>query len=159
MKRLLAIFLFVLLTAGLGACGGGGDDATVAAQKPAPAQEEPASSSEFETPTTKQGYPLMDDGIFDAHVRYAADPEGALAFFISEASASPGKIGFQFVNPQKVPHNVALEAPNGKTIGETETIKEGATTAHFVVKPGEYVLYCAVPGHRQAGMIGHLTVK
>jgi plastocyanin len=101
----------------------------------------------------------MDDGVFDSRVRYAADPEGGDDYFITEASASPGKIKFQFVNPQNNPHNVALEAPNGETIGETQTISAGATTTHFVVKPGVYVLYCSVPGHRKAGMLGHLTVK
>jgi uncharacterized cupredoxin-like copper-binding protein len=27
------------------------------------------------------------------------------------------------------------------------------------VKPGEYVYYCSVPGHREGGMEGTLTVK
>jgi uncharacterized cupredoxin-like copper-binding protein len=27
------------------------------------------------------------------------------------------------------------------------------------VKPGKYTFYCSVPGHRQAGMQGILTVK
>jgi plastocyanin len=157
-KLLLAILACVLLASAFAACGGGDSTSTDTGETSAAATTE-AASEESEIPTSKQGYPLMDDGVFDERVRYAADPEGKLAFYISEASASPGRIKFQFVNPQSVPHNVALEAPNGETIGETETITEGATTAHFTVKPGVYVLYCSVPGHRKAGMVGHLTVK
>jgi len=158
-KKLLPLLVLAVFAAALFGCGSGNDSSTTA-EKTAKATTESASSNEeFEVPTTAQGYPLLDDRVFDDHVRYAADPDGELAYYVSEASASPGKIAFQFVNPQGVPHNVALEAPNGKTIGETETITEGATTAHFVVKPGVYNLYCSVPGHRKAGMAGHLTVK
>ena len=27
------------------------------------------------------------------------------------------------------------------------------------LKPGKYTFYCSVPGHRQGGMVGTLTVK
>jgi plastocyanin len=103
-------------------------------------------------------FPLMDDKARDAHVRYVADTSGDLAFRISEASASSGKITLELVNSQDVPHNVALEGPNGKPIAETDTVSEEITSTTAVVKPGEYVVYCTVPGHREAGMVGHLTV-
>jgi plastocyanin len=170
MKKLTMLAL-VLAAIGLFACGGGdSDDSTSAAASEASttAQESEtdakaaakAEEEEFNSePVTKDGYPLMDDGIYDPAVRYAADPEGTDAYYISEASASPGKISFEFVNPQSRPHNVALEAPNGETIGETETIGYGVTKSNFTVKPGVYTLYCSVPGHRKKGMLGHLTVR
>jgi plastocyanin len=169
MKKLTMLAL-VLAAIGLFACGGGdSDDSTSAAadaSTTAQAESETAAEAEAEAeeefnsePVTKDGYPLMDDQTFDSTVRYAADPEGTDAYYISEASSSPGKISFEFVNPQTTPHNVALEAPGGETIGETETIGYGVTKAHFKVKPGEYTLYCSVPGHRKQGMVGHLTVK
>ena len=170
MKKLTMLAL-VLAAIGLFACGGGdSDDSTSAAAPEASttAQESEtdakaaakAEEEEFNSePVTKDGYPLMDDQTFDSTVRYAADPEGTDAYYISEASSSPGKISFEFVNPQTTPHNVALEAPNGKTIGETETIGYGVTKSNFTVKPGVYTLYCSVPGHRKQGMMGHLTVK
>lgn len=172
MKKLTMLAL-VLAAIGLFACGGGdSDDSTSAAatdaSTTAQAETETETKAESESeaeegfnpePTTKDGYPLMDDRTFDSTVRYAADPELTYSYFISEASASPGKISFEFVNPQTTPHNVALEAPNGETIGETETIGYGVTKSHFVVKPGVYTLYCSVPGHRKKGMLGHLTVE
>jgi plastocyanin len=158
MKKLLALLVLAVIAAALLGCGSS-DDSSTDTETEKVAETTTESSANAGIPTSKQGFPLMDDGTFDSSVRYAANPDGGFSYFISEASASPGKIKFQFVNPQSAPHNVALEDSNGKTIGETETISEGATTAHFVVKPGIYVLYCSVPGHRKAGMVGHLTVK
>ncbi|HEX5711744.1 MAG TPA: cupredoxin domain-containing protein [Solirubrobacterales bacterium] len=174
MKKLTVLAL-ALAAIGLFACGGSDSDDTTSAagteatttaqaENAAEAGNEAESESEAEEgfnpePTTKDGYPLMDDRTFDSTVRYAADPENTYSYFISEASASPGKISFEFVNPQTTPHNVALEAPNGETIGETETIGYGVTKSNFEVKPGVYTLYCSVPGHRKKGMLGHLTVE
>jgi plastocyanin len=167
MKKLTMLAL-ALAAIGLFACGSDDSgDSTSAAATNTQAESETAAEAKSEAeeeefnsePVTKDGYPLMDDGTFDSTVRYAADPEGTDAYYISEASSSPGKISFEFVNPQTTPHNVALEDPSGKTIGETETIGYGVTKSHFKVKPGVYTLYCSVPGHRKQGMVGHLTVK
>jgi plastocyanin len=42
--------------------------------------------------------------------------------------------------------------PSGSTEAVTITIPEDA-------EPGEYVFYCSVPGHREAGMEGTLTIE
>ena len=35
----------------------------------------------------------------------------------------------------------------------------GTSTLKADLKPGEYTFYCSVPGHREGGMEGKLTVK
>jgi plastocyanin len=152
MKSLVPILVLSLLCLGLPACSGSDDSASTstAASKPASTESTPTDPSEF---------PLLDDHVFDSELRYAADPERKYSFHLAEASASPGKVTIEFVNPQSTPHNVAVEAPNGKTIGETKSVSEAITTTQVVLKPGLYVLYCSLPGHRKAGMVGHLTVE
>jgi uncharacterized cupredoxin-like copper-binding protein len=41
-----------------------------------------------------------------------------------------------------------------------EVVKNGGTSSLTAdVKAGEYTFFCSVPGHRQGGMEGKLTVK
>jgi len=136
MNKFATALILALASTGLIACGGGDTPATTAATK----------------------FPLIDDAAGDSTVRYAADPSGDVAYHVTEASASAGKATVEFVNPQSVLHNVAIEDPNGETIGETEQVSEGITSIAVVLKPGVYLIYCSVPGHRKAGMKGHLTV-
>ncbi|MEA2142490.1 MAG: hypothetical protein QOI64_920, partial [Solirubrobacteraceae bacterium] len=35
----------------------------------------------------------------------------------------------------------------------------GVSQFSVTVKPGQYTFYCTVPGHREGGMVGKLTVK
>lgn len=149
MEKLVAMFALALVSIGLFACGEQADDSTSTPN---------AAGSTATTAPTKTELPLLDDRIGDEHIRYSASADGELAYTVSEASASPGKDRLQFVNPQHVRHNVVIEGPNGGTIGKTKTIGRGITSAEVVLKPGVYVVYCSVPGHRKAGMEGHLTV-
>ena len=64
-----------------------------------------------------------------------------------------------FTNSSPVPHDVAIEDESGETIAETETIAEGSDSTTAELEPGTYTFYCSVPGHRQGGMEGTLTVK
>ena len=64
-----------------------------------------------------------------------------------------------FTNPQPLTHDVAIEDSSGKTIGKTELVAEGSDSTAVDLKPGAYTFFCTVPGHREAGMEGTLTVK
>jgi plastocyanin len=94
-----------------------------------------------------------------ATVEFETPSGGQLAYTASEASTSAGKVTIDFNNVQPVPHDVAIEDSSGKTLGQTETISESSSSTTINLKPGEYTFYCSVPGHREAGMEGTLTVK
>jgi plastocyanin len=87
----------------------------------------------------------------------AADPT-MLAFDQTELSAKPGKVSIDFENSSPIPHNVVIEK-DGNELAGFEPITEGEETVSADLKAGTYTFYCSVPGHRQAGMEGQLTVK
>lgn len=90
---------------------------------------------------------------------FEADPGGQIAYTETSATATAGEVKVEFKNPQPLTHDVAIEDSSGKTIGKTELIEEGSTSTTVDLKPGTYTFYCTVPGHREAGMEGKLTVK
>lgn len=92
-------------------------------------------------------------------VEIETDPAGQLAYTTTEASAKAGKVTVDFNNSQGLTHDVAIEDESGKTVGKTELIAEGEDSTAVKLKPGTYHFYCTVPGHREAGMEGTLTVK
>ena len=61
-------------------------------------------------------------------------------------------------NMSPLEHNVTV-AEGTKVLGATPTFKGGAMTLTLKLKPGKYIFYCSVPGHRQAGMEGTLNVS
>jgi plastocyanin len=87
-----------------------------------------------------------------------ADPSGALAFTFGSAQAGPGQVEIDTPNKSSIDHNIALE---GNGVSETgQVVKNGGVSKISAsLKPGEYTFFCSVPGHRQGGMEGKLTVK
>jgi nitrite reductase (NO-forming) len=61
-----------------------------------------------------------------------------------------------FTNNGQLPHNFTCDPLNVKTkdlnAGESETIS-------IMAAAGEYDFYCSIPGHKDAGMVGVLTVE
>jgi plastocyanin len=87
-----------------------------------------------------------------------AAESGALAYQFGSAEASAGPLTINSVNESDVPHNIALEG--GGVNEEGEVVQGGGTsTVEAEVQAGEYTFYCSVPGHREGGMEGKLTVK
>jgi plastocyanin len=88
-----------------------------------------------------------------------AASESDLAYDTTSLSSKPGKVTIDFTNPSSLEHDVAIEGPNGEDIADSELIAKSKTSVSAELAPGTYTYYCTVPGHREAGMEGTLTVK
>jgi uncharacterized cupredoxin-like copper-binding protein len=88
-----------------------------------------------------------------------ANSEGQLAFNTKSLSAKAGKVTIDFTNQAPLAHNLTVEAAGGKVLGATPTFQGGSKTLTLQLPAGTYKFFCSVPGHRQAGMEGTLTVK
>jgi len=152
MKKLTALFALALAALALVACGGGSDTT---------ASEETAGGQGGTTQEEKEGGKEAEGGSAGSGsaLDIEADPSGNLAFTSDEATAEAGDVTINFTNSSPVPHDVKIEDSSGEEIGGTETVSEGSESAEVTLKPGTYTFYCSVPGHRQAGMEGTLTVK
>jgi len=91
-------------------------------------------------------------------LQLAADP-AAIAYDKSELSSAPGKVTIDFKNPAPLEHDVVIEAEGGEELAATKVIAEGEDSLSTELAPGTYTFFCSVPGHREAGMEGPLTVE
>ena len=87
-----------------------------------------------------------------------ADPSGALAYAFGGARAEAGQLTLNSQNDSAIDHNIAIE---GMGVDEKGPVVKGGAVSKvsFEAEPGEYTFYCSVPGHREGGMLGKLTVK
>ncbi|MGH3039183.1 MAG: cupredoxin domain-containing protein [Gaiellaceae bacterium] len=139
-RRLLLLLVTVLaLALGVAACGGDDDD---------DAAEEPTA----EDTTTGED---TGGGGGGGALTLTADPGGATSFDQTELTAPAGDLTIELVNESTNPHNVEIEGE----AGPSETITEGSTELMASLEAGEYTFFCAVPGHREGGMEGTLTVE
>jgi plastocyanin len=84
---------------------------------------------------------------------------GDLLFEPDVLDAEAGEVVLEYTNPSEVPHNVAIE-DGSETVAQSETVTGGdSADATVELEPGEYVFFCSIPGHRESGMEGTLTVK
>ncbi len=90
-------------------------------------------------------------------IELAADTS-ALAYDTTTLSAAAGEVTIDFDNPSAIEHDVAIEA-DGEEIAKSELVTEGETSVTAELEAGTYTFFCSVPGHREAGMEGTLTVK
>jgi plastocyanin len=87
-----------------------------------------------------------------------ADPNGQLAYVTKVAKAPAGALEIDSKNASSTPHDIALEGNGVNEKGETVS-NGGVSKVSATLKPGEYTYYCSLPGHREGGMEGKLTVK
>jgi plastocyanin len=135
-----------LAVVGLAACGSSSssnDNSTTAASAP------PST-----TPAAGGG------GAGGASTIDISTPSGSdLAFDQKDVSAKAGNVTIDFDNKQPLQHDVAVADSSGKVLGQTDLVSSGTANATVSLTPGTYTFYCTVPGHREAGMEGTLTVK
>jgi plastocyanin len=81
-----------------------------------------------------------------------------LTYEFADAEAPAGALTIESVNEQGTPHNIAVD---GSGVDEKGNVVQdgGTSTVKIDLKAGEYAFYCSVPGHREGGMEGKLTIK
>jgi uncharacterized cupredoxin-like copper-binding protein len=108
-------------------------------------------------PVTQTGREAAS-GSGGSSLKEEADPQGQLAYTTRNLSAKAGTVTISFANMSPLMHNMTI-AQGTTVLGATPTFQGGAKTLTLSLKPGKYVFYCTVPGHRAAGMEGTLTVS
>src|SRR5438128_1689285 len=121
------------------------------------------STSSESTPaapaTSTSTSPATGGGEGQTQLSLGTNPEGQLKFDKTTLGAKAGKVSIAYTNGSPIEHNLTIESSAGATVGATETFTGGSKTLTVTLKAGTYKFYCSVPGHRQAGMEGTLTVK
>jgi uncharacterized cupredoxin-like copper-binding protein len=148
MKKLASLLVLALVSAALVACGDDDDGTTTT---------ETTNGAAAESEKEAGGGGGAAGG--SATLAFEADPSGGLAYTTTEASAEAGKVTVDSKNPQPLAHDVAIEDSGGKEIAKTDVITEAEDSTTANLKPGEYTFFCTVPGHREGGMEGTLTVE
>jgi plastocyanin len=81
-----------------------------------------------------------------------------LAYKFKDATATAGQVTIKSENPQPTQHDIAIQGNGVNAKGEVVT-SGGVSQFQATLKAGTYTFFCTVPGHRQGGMEGTLTVK
>ncbi len=81
---------------------------------------------------------------------------GEFAFTPSQITVAPGDATISLANKGTIEHDFVVDTLGinvHAAVGKTATGSVAAMTA------GTYPFYCSIPGHKEAGMTGTLTVK
>jgi plastocyanin len=121
--------------------------------------EEAATDEEDPGTTPAAEEPQIETEAGVETVELTSPETGDLVFEPESLEAPVGEVAIDYTNPSEVPHNVAIEG-DGEELAQSETVTGGdSATATVALEAGEYVYYCSIPGHREAGMEGALTVE
>jgi plastocyanin len=136
------------------------ESSTPPASTPAPSTPSaPTKSATGKSPKATTGTPAPPSSpAAVTNLTLAANPAGQLSYDTKQLSAKAGKVTIDMTNMSPIEHNVTV-AEGSKVLGATPTFVGGSRTVTLSLKPGKYTFFCSVPGHRQAGMEGTLTVS
>jgi len=152
MKKVGAFLVLAIAALALVACGSSSDSSSSTT-------ETSGGESQAEQGGAAKEESSSGSGGSASTLKFEADPNGELAYTSTSETANAGKVTVEFKNPQTLTHDVAIESASGEEVGATELIANGSDTTTVDLKPGTYTYFCTVPGHREAGMEGTLTVK
>src|SRR5262249_15598469 len=110
------------------------------------------------TGTAKKAAPAPAPAPAVTKLSLEANTGGQLAYNTKQLQAKAGTVTIDFTNASPVEHNVTI-LQGSTQVGATPTFTGGAKSLTVQLKAGTYTFYCSVPGHRQAGMEGTLTVQ
>jgi plastocyanin len=153
MRRALT-FLIVGLAVLAAGCGSSTKSKTSSTGAAATPSAPTTSTSAASTPSTGGAAAAPSAAGTTLHI--SASPS-QLAFDVTALKAKTGTVTISMANPSSVPHGVAITGNGGGQSGQVVN-QGGTSTVTVTLKPGTYTFYCPVPGHRQAGMQGTLTV-
>jgi plastocyanin len=152
----LAFAAALIVLAGCGSSSSSSSSSSAAATPTASTAStaaETTSSTTASTPASESSSGATSD------VSLEANPEGQLEYNTKSLTAKAGKVTVNFKNMSSLMHNVTVESSSGSQVGATPTFSGSTKSVTLNLKPGTYKFFCSVPGHRQAGMEGTLTVK
>jgi plastocyanin len=147
-RSLIALAALALASFALAACGGSDSSSSTSST---------AASTAGSTSSTSSGAAASSGG--SSTISISADPSGALAFEQTDVSAAAGKDTLDFTNDSSTPHDVVIEDSSGNQVAATDVIQGSNTSTAADLKAGSYTFFCSLPGHREAGMEGTITVK
>lgn len=121
------------------------------------------SPTQASRPTSKVPAPQKAGGSPSAAagggIAIEADPTGLLKYSATQLTGKPGADTLTLTNKSPVEHDIVLVNSASKVVGQTPIFARGAKSFKAKLAPGIYTFYCSVPGHREAGMKGTLTIR
>jgi plastocyanin len=81
-------------------------------------------------------------------------------FLLSRSRLSPGTIRVELNNRGEDPHNLVVRSTTRKAVYRWDDVAPGEAVARFIkLRPGRWNLICALPGHKDLGMISKFRVR
>jgi uncharacterized cupredoxin-like copper-binding protein len=142
MKKAVCLLVLMLSATMFVACGGDDEE-----------------SGDSEDPTTFCPSGDETEASSGEELVVSADPTGKPTWKPTSLSADAGEITIELRNPSDRCHDIAVKAPDGEILGNTQRVKRGESNVVLEVESGQHDFYSTVPGDRAAGLQGTLTVK